>query len=395
MFNLPSPLSEIPYHRLSYSHPSPIHLLPQLTQHVRNGARTDLPPLKLWAKREDQAGPLACYGNKYRKFEYIIPDILSSRNVTTIVTEGAVQSNHTVQVASMARVLGLKCTVLLHQGIGGFRKSEDKNTFARVGNVLLNRILGADVQFTEESDTGDQDGPLLPTLDTLRSRGEVPYWIPSGASLHKLGSIGYVRAAFEIAWQETQMLEAGELGGTGQFDHIFVACGSGSTLAGLIAGFALLKKTKDPGNSRTERRIIGVMTSPTKSKSYHEERILRLAKNAGSLIGLNQDGDITAEDVVLDDEFVGDGYGILDQITAQAVNFAAISDSLLLDPVYTSKVMLGMMNWASGKRKAPTCGMPSTSHITQNVLFVHTGGQSALSAYADIWPDNTYSMPRS
>lgn len=387
---LPHPFSSIPLHRLSYSNPSPIHLLPVLTRRCNQNAGSD--GLLLWTKREDQAGSLACYGNKYRKFEYIIPDILDQqqrhgRPVTMLVTEGAVQSNHTVQVASLARILGLRCTVLLHKGIGGLRVARDKENFATVGNVQLNRMLGASIIMTDESDTGDEKGPLVPILDDLESQGEVPYWISSGASLHLLGGLGYARCAFEIAEQECVMLESGQLGGSGHFDYIFVACGSGSTLAGLIAGFKLLEKTfsKDPKTGTPQ--IVGIMTSPTKSLSYQEERILRLARNTGKLIGLRED-EITEADVHLDDGFVGEAYGVLDNDTAEAIDLAAKTDSLILDPVYTGKVMRGMLYWADSGRLLPMSGSEGDQPVPVNALFIHTGGQSALSAYADAWPNS-------
>lgn len=376
MLELPVPFSSIPIHRLSYIHPSPIHYLPGLTKYVNNDTSERQPAVRLWVKREDQAGPLACYGNKYRKFEYIIPDIIERKNVTTIVTEGAVQSNHTVQVASMARILGLKCSVLLHRGIGGARVANDKQAYTRVGNVQINHLLGADVRMTDENDTGDENGPLLPFLEELKGQGEVPYWIPSGASLHPLGGLGYVRCAFEIEAQKEELIKNQQL--EHKFDHIFVACGSGSTLAGLIVGYKLLEKMK-----ADVPKVTGVLTSPTKPRSYHHERILRLARMTAKLVGLDPNTDIQQGDVHLDDEFVGTGYGILDEQTATALDVAATHDSLILDPVYTAKVMNGMLKWAksqsnrleneSGSERGPT-----------NALFIHTGGQSALSAYADV-----------
>lgn len=385
MPKLPSPFSSIPFKRLSYSYPSPIHRLPGLTQQCKQQTRSD--GFNLWTKREDQAGPLACYGNKYRKFEYIIPDIIdqgrrSGREVTMLVTEGAIQSNHTVQVAGLARVLGLKCTVLLHRGVGGMRAAQDKEQYCTVGNVHLNKLLGANVIMTDESDTGDEKGPLLPTLDELESQGEVPYWISSGASLHPLGGLGYARCAFEIARQQDELAEDGQLNGSGRFDYIFVACGSGSTLAGLIAGFKLLEKSTAADSVAAIPRIIGIMTSPTKSRSYQEERILRLARNTGKLVGLRAE-DITDKDVHLDDRFAGEAYGILDKDTAEILNLASRTDAFILDPVYTAKVMRGMLHWAQGDRVPSEYGVSREDQGHVNALFIHTGGQSALSAYPE------------
>ncbi|KAJ9660216.1 hypothetical protein H2198_002722 [Neophaeococcomyces mojaviensis] len=390
--NLPSQFGKIPRHALSYSWPSPIHLLPKLTETAHSQGQ-DGSRVALWVKREDQAGPLACYGNKYRKFEYIIPDILAQkqkhgRAPTMLVTEGGTQSNHTVQVASIARVLDLKCIVLLHKGIGGLRKAGDKEAFIKVGNVQLNRLLGADVRLTDERDTGDEKGPLIPLLDELRAQGEVPYWISSGASLHPLGGLGYARCAFEIEFQEQQMVrEAQFVTGTNRFDYIFVACGSGSTLAGLIAGFKLLEKLK-PDADQPPRKIIGVLVS-RKSRSSQEDRILRLSRMAGQLVGLDAETDITPDDIHLDDRFVGHAYGILDSDTAATVELAASTDALVLDPVYTAKVMRGMMCWARDRTASGATSRNALGKGLTNALFIHTGGQSALNAYADVWPSST------
>lgn len=373
--SLPSPFKEIPFYRLGYPHFSPIHYLPGLTHHINNARSSSALKIILEVKRDDQAGPLAAYGNKYRKFEYIIPDILA-KNATTIVTEGGLQSNHTVQVAGMARKLGLKCVVLLHRGIGGWRAARDQAAFERVGNVQLNKLLGAEVRFTDERDTGDETGPLIPMLDELLDRGEKPYWISSGASLHPLGGLGYARCAFEIAEHDRERCNKQ------QIKHIFVACGSGSTLAGLIAGFKLLQKLHSHRPGYCHPTIVGVLVS-RKSRASQEERILRLARNTGKLIGL-QDDDITPEDVHLEDGFVGDAYGILDRATVETVNLAARLDSLMLDPVYTAKVMRGMLSWASNFR--PTRRVDHAEDY--RALFIHTGGQNALNAYADVWPED-------
>ncbi|KAL3491275.1 tryptophan synthase beta subunit-like PLP-dependent enzyme [Aspergillus germanicus] len=440
---LPEPLVSIPRHNLLYPFLfSPIHPLPSLSSHLntsRTGNKSQYQSRKevrvsLYAKREDHSSPLACAGNKYRKLEYIAPDILSSqprfgagvggelpavpgfagsskgadedareRKITTLVTEGALQSNHTVQVASVARKLGLESVVLLHKGTGGgLRSSSDPAAFSRTGNVQMVKLLGSDVRILDPPEpdpvsgtTKTQDELVDEVLHGLRSEGKNPYWIPSGASLHPLGGLGYARCAFEIAAQERQMGEEllqdgssstqsqdtrpkAEPVGSSRFDYIFVACGSGSTLAGLIAGFKLIEKTQRQQQSANTRprQIIGILTSPTQPKPYHEERILRFARQAGSLIGLDPEKDITMADVRLDDRFVGSGYGFLDPGTKKALEFVAEREEVILDPVYTAKVMKGVMGWNFEEDEG------EQGHV--NALFIHTGGQSALGAYADI-----------
>jgi 1-aminocyclopropane-1-carboxylate deaminase len=393
---LPSPFSQIARHPILYPDPSPIHPLPTLSSSTSTNPQT--PRISIFAKREDQGSPLACAGNKYRKLEYIVPDILSPRPkyhyheshpttqplpgpATILVTEGALQSNHTVQVAALARKLGLKALVLLNRDTGGgYKTSSAPESFAKLGNVQINKLLGAEIRMYNADDPEATDAQ--PVLDGLVQSGQRPYWIPGGASLHSLGSLGYARAAFEIAVQESES----QLGGSGHFDFIFVACGSGSTVAGLISGFKLLEKLQmNSGESslpRGSRNIIGILNSPTKPLEYHEERVLRFARRAGELIGLsNSEKEITMDDVHLDDRFVGEGYGVVDEQTKTSLSMMAEMEGIVLDPVYTAKVAAGMVYRARSEetaRYAQTYGLKEV-----NVLFIHTGGQAALSAYFD------------
>jgi 1-aminocyclopropane-1-carboxylate deaminase len=388
---LPEIFSQIPRHQILYPHPSPIHTLPTLTPH-----NPPHPQISIFAKREDHGAPLACAGNKYRKLEYIVPDILSanpqhnnhenhpstsrlSGPATILVTEGAIQSNHTVQVSALARKLGLKALVLLSRGTGGgLRASQDPTTFIRTGNVQINRLLGAEVRILDENDPLASDA--FPVLEELRAQGERPYWIPGGASLHPLGGLGYARAAFEIAEQEVEM----GLGGTGRFDFIFVACGSGSTIGGLIAGFRMLDSMGEEAGRqiRPRRSVIGVLNSPTKPRSYHEERVLLFAQRASALAGFDTTGFIDVDDVRLEDRFVGTGYGVLDVETKEAAEQMARMEAVVLDPVYTAKVARGMLQWIQEEEIRNFARLHSLDKV--NVLFIHTGGQAALGAYADL-----------
>lgn len=439
--SLPDRFAQIPRFPLSYQQPSPIHPISQLGQ----------PPSKtrqvfLFVKREDHSSPLACAGNKYRKLEYIIPDILGARlypdvdanivlpgaeeagsaseaakKTTILVTEGAVQSNHTVQVSAVATRLGLESAIVLHRGLGGgLARARDPAAFVSTGNVQIERLLGAQMHFVDKSAASGQasQDPIASLLQDLLARGHMPYWIPSGASLHPLGGLGYARCAFEIAAQEREA----QLKGSGRFDYIFVACGSGGTVGGLIAGIKLLEKAEaaesTERNSITEteinstassqtglhsqsrrqrpRKVIGVLISPTKPRAYHEERVLRFARQAGKLIGLDPEQDLSMQnDVHLEDRFAGSAYGVLEpDTTAVLERFARGPDSLILDPVYTVKAARAMLHWVeSGEiaadwvAQAPALNEEQAADHSSsaiNVLFLHTGGQTALSAYADI-----------
>ncbi|KAL4886270.1 tryptophan synthase beta subunit-like PLP-dependent enzyme [Aspergillus karnatakaensis] len=445
---LPEPLASLPRSNLLYPFSSPIHPLQTLSSTAAAAAdRKRKTKITIHAKREDHSSPLACAGNKYRKLEYMIPDILSpsprygagiggelpaslstsrpgpgsgsetdkdpsqdQSRITTLVTEGAIQSNHTVQVASVASKLGLESVVLLHKATGGgLAASSDKNSFLRTGNVQIVKLLGADVRILEPpSPPKTGDDYVQDVLTELRRSGKNPYWIPSGASLHPLGGLGYARCAFEIVEQEKD-LPAPQSQSEGsrkedrtrvasRFDYIFVACGSGSTLAGLIAGFKLHEKTNPdlPANTNSNhrprpRRIIGILTSPTARKAYHEERILRFARAAGAQIGLDPEKDITADDVILDDRFTGTRYGVLDRETREALKLFAEGEEVLLDPVYTAKVGRGVLHWVNGgeieRDVASFQGQgkgEGRGEEEVNVLVIHTGGQSALGAYADV-----------
>lgn len=373
----PEQFSHLPRYPLLYPHPSPIHPLAALTSHLTSQCAS---PITLYAKREDHSSPLACAGNKYRKLEYIVPDILSSNPpTTTLVTEGAVQSNHTIQVAAVARKLGLKPLILLGKDTGGgLAAAADKDSYLRAGNVQVTRLLGADVRFLDADGVAavKSDGSDVPdkVMNQVRKDGGVPYWIPSGASLHPLGGVGYARAAVEIVMQEQELL------GSGRFDYVFAACGSGSTVGGLIAGFKLIEKLereRSGSNGTPPRKVIGILNSPTRPCEYHKTRVLDFARKAANLIGLDPEKDISMDDVWLDDRFVGSAYGVLDPEAKQTLGMTAQMEGVILDPVYTTKVMRGMIHYVQHGELA------STSSMHTNALFIHTGGQSALGAYAD------------
>ncbi|PWY86430.1 tryptophan synthase beta subunit-like PLP-dependent enzyme [Aspergillus sclerotioniger CBS 115572] len=420
MIPLPSPFSQIP--RPNHP-PHPPQPQPQASPHQS-------PLITIYTKREDQSSPFASSGNKYRKLEYLIPDILSSvpkygtlapgphhgtlthppnpppaKKTTTLVTEGALQSNHTIQVTSIANHFHLESVIILHKATGGgLNASTNKEAFTETGNVQIARLLGADIRVLDsstvsskytstdpttatENDTEDGVASILSTLQTHHQKST--YWIPSGASLHPLGGLGYARCAFEIAFQEkthahTHLNPSPKL--RSRFDYIFVACGSGSTLGGLIAGMKLLQKEEEHQHQNNPpRKIIGIMTSPTQNRAYHEDRVLGFARQAAGLIGLDGERDIGMEDVCVDERFAGMAYGELDGETREVLGEMAREEAVLLDPVYTGKVVRGMRQWVrEGEIARDWVARGGGIGEEVNVLFIHTGGQTALSAYADV-----------
>ncbi|KAF7532696.1 hypothetical protein G7054_g7727 [Neopestalotiopsis clavispora] len=340
MLNLPKPFCDIPFQQLRYDSASPVH--PLANGRINANAEANASKLSIWVKREDQSSSLLCCGNKYRKLEYIIPDIQKNADVTTIVTEGGLQSNHAAQVAVVASRLGLECTLILDRSSGGFETSDNQACFSATGNHQIHKLLGADIKVFQGECAKEN------VLAELESQGKKTYWIPAGASLHPLGGLGYARCAYEIAAQEPDL----GLPGSKRFDYIFVACGSGSTLAGLVAGFALLEAEETSG-SLPPRQLIGIMVSP---KARHEQHVLSIAQAAGQLIGL-PDNRLRGEDIRLDDRFIGPGYGVLDDATRCTLERLACTDGLLLDPVYSGKAANGMLHWVtSGELAADAVG---------------------------------------
>src|SRR6476619_7431790 len=217
--------------------PSPVHRLERLTAHLGGAA--------IWAKREDCNSGLAYGGNKMRKLEYLVADALG-QGCDTLVSIGGVQSNHTRQVAAAAARTGLKCVLVQESWV-----EWPDVVYDRVGNIQLSRIMGADVRLVQsEFGIGFKES-WEQALEDVRSWGGQPYAIPAGASDHPLGGLGFAGWADEVAAQEA------ELGVF--FDTIVVCSVTGSTQAGMIAGFA--------GQER-ERRVLGIDGSARPAETH-------------------------------------------------------------------------------------------------------------------------------
>lgn len=202
-------------------------------------------------------------------------------------------------------------------------------------------------------------------MERLEAEGSKPYFIPSGASLHPFGGLGFARWAFELEQQEEEM-------GV-RWDVVIMSCASGSTLGGMVAGFKLAEKERGTsgGDSSAgkKRRLIG-MQSTTVELSETERVVMQSAKNAAKLIGLEEDN-IKSDAFELTDRFNGGAYGRLDDKTREGIKLLAETEGILTDPVYTGKAITGLIALA----KEGAFGE------AENVLFVHTGGTPALSAY--------------
>lgn len=320
--------------------PSPIHRLERLTQHL-GGAQ-------LWAKREDCNSGLAYGGNKTRKLEYIVPDALAC-GADTLVSIGGYQSNHTRQVAAVAAKLGLKARLVQEKWVDWPDVTND-----RVGNILLSRIMGADVRLDASGfDIGIRDS-WEDAMSEVREAGGTPYGIPAGASEHPLGGLGFANWAREVEQQEA---EIGVF-----FDTIVVCTVTGSTHAGMIAGFA--------GQDRP-RRIIGIDASATLEKT--RAQVERIARHTADLIGLGRE--LRDDEITVLEGWAGDYYGIPVQSTLDAIRLSGELEGMIIDPVYEGKSMAGLIDLVTQGEIGPG----------SNVLYAHLGGQPALNAYAGLF----------
>jgi 1-aminocyclopropane-1-carboxylate deaminase len=321
--------------------PSPIHPLERLSARL-GGAR-------IWAKREDCNSGLAFGGNKTRKLEYLVPEALR-QDADTLVTIGGVQSNHTRQVAAVAAKLGLKA-VLVQESWVEWPDAVNDSVYDRVGNILLSRLMGADVRMIDaEFGIGTKDS-WAGAIEQVRASGGKPYAIPAGASDHPLGGLGFAQWADEVAVQEEQL---GVF-----FDTIVVCAVTGSTQAGMIAGFA--------GQARP-RRVLGIDASAKLDET--SAQVGKIARATAELIGLGRE--LTDEEITVLPGWAGEKYGIPVQSTVDAIRLVGSLEGVILDPVYEGKSMAGLIDLIRDGTISPE----------SNVLYAHLGGQPALNAYS-------------
>ena len=320
--------------------PSPIHRLDRLTQELGGAA--------VWAKRDDVSSGLAFGGNKTRKLEYLAADAIA-QGCDTLVSIGGVQSNHTRQVAAVSAQLGLRCVLVQESWVDW-----PDAVYDRVGNIQLSRILGAEVLLVEAGFGIGFKESWESALADVTARGGKPYAIPAGASDHPLGGLGYARWAGEVADQERRL---GVF-----FDTVVVCSVTGSTQAGMIAGFAAQER---------ERRVLGIDGSAKPAETLGQ--VARIARATAELIDVGRD--LRDDEIVLDDRWHAGTYGIPDARTLAAIRLCARLEGVITDPVYEGKSMAALIDLVrSGE-------VPRDS----NVLYAHLGGQPALSAYSALF----------
>ncbi len=319
--------------RLTLAHlPTPLEPLERLS--------SELGGPRIYVKRDDCTG-LAGGGNKTRKLEFLLADAVRL-GADTILTSGAVQSNHARQTAAACAMLGLRCVLFLQRRVPGRGPN-----YERSGNLLLDRIAGAEVHVLPgEADAG---AAVEEHTSTLREEGRKPYVIPGGGS-NAIGALGYVECAREL------FAQAAEMGM--EIDAIVHASASRGTQAGLAVGLAELK---------VPIRLLGISVSS--SAATARTTIERIA--AATCEGLGRPTRFA--EIEVDDRFIGEGYGVPTPGGMSAIELVARLEGLLLDPVYTGKAMAALIELVSEGRFAPS----------ENVVFLHTGGWPALFAYQE------------
>jgi 1-aminocyclopropane-1-carboxylate deaminase len=316
-----------------------VHALERLTAHLGGAS--------VWAKRDDCNSGLAYGGNKTRKLEYLVADALA-QGCDTLVSIGGVQSNHTRQVAAAAARAGMKCVLVQESWVDW-----PEVIYDRVGNIQLSRIMGADVRLVDAGFGIGFKESWEQALADVSDAGGKPYPIPAGASDHRLGGLGFAGWAFEVERQER------ELGVF--FDTVIVCSVTGSTQAGMIAGFA--------GQERP-RRVIGIDGSARPAETW--DQVARIARATASLIEIGRE--LRDDEIVLDERYHAGTYGIPDETTLAAIRLAGRLEGMITDPVYEGKSMAGLID------------LVSRGEIERDstILYAHLGGQPALSAYAGV-----------
>lgn len=335
--------------RLRFAHlPTAVEYLPRLSEQLGG--------MRIYIKRDDQTG-LAFGGNKTRKLEYLIADA-QSKSAQTLITAGAVQSNHCRQTAAAAAKFGFECILVLTakdlkskmsnepQIVGG-QISEHKKLSEPNGNLLLDYLFGAQIVWTEP----DQREKILQDVFSLaEQQGKHPYLIPYGGS-NPIGALGYVTAMQELMdqLQSDERLEYPE--------WIVFPSSSGGTQAGLTLGASLFGY---------RGKVLGI--SIDEPQTILKERVARLANSTAEISGENIK--FTPDDILVDDHYLGKGYGVMGKLEQEAIQLFGRYEGIILDPVYTGRAAGGLIDLIHNGFFSPN----------QVILFWHTGGAPAVFA---------------
>lgn len=308
--------------------PTPLEEMPRLSK-LLGGP-------KIWIKRDDLTG-LAFGGNKVRKLEFEMADAVK-QGADVVVAGGVIQSNHALATTVAARRLGMKIVLLL--------RGQEPQEYT--GNLLLDHIFGAEIRFIQ-AEWHESVEVTRNVVEELKGKGYAPYVAPFSSPL---GSVGYVNALLELQEQAKRI--------NFKVDCLVHAAGSGGTQAGIIVGNKALE---------TGINVIGIATES--DGDWLLNTTTQIADECTRLLDL--DLIVTIEDVKILYDYVGEGYGILDEKSRETIKLVARTEGIMLDPVYTSKAMSGLMD------------LVKKGHFEnyRNIVFLHTGGIPAISAYKD------------
>ena len=329
-------LSRFP--RLHFAHlPTPLEPMPRLSKALGGP--------NLWIKRDDCTG-LSSGGNKTRKLEFLMADA-QQKKADTIITQGAIQSNHARQTTAIAAKMGLECHILLED-----RTGYEDDAYVYNGNVLLDQLHGATI--SKRASGTDMNGAMEDLAQQLRDDGKTPYIIPGGGS-NEIGALGYVNAAIELTTQANDR--------SLRIDHLVHATGSSGTQAGLVLGME---------GMHSGIPVYGIGVRAPKLKQ--EEMVYSLARRTADFMGLNPDL-VKRESVVANSDYVGEGYGLPTPTMVEAVKLMAQYEGILLDPVYSGKGFAGLVD------------LIRKGHFKrdENVVFLHTGGSISLFGYPQVF----------
>lgn len=334
----------IPFPSVPLAHlPTPLEPMKRLSKKL-NGA-------EIWIKRDDCTG-LAMGGNKARQLEYYLGQAVE-QGADTILTTGAVQSNHVRMTIAAARKLGMKVEVQLEKRVSG-RQPE----YYQSGNPLLMKIMGATIHtYPEGEDEDGADKALYDIAELIRQKGGNPYVVPLAGNHVPYGALGYVQAAEEIINQMNDLKIS--------FDAIVVASGSANTHAGILVGLKMMGSTI---------KVLG--SCVRRSADLQVERVKDKANKVAKMLG--KEGLINDADIHLTDAMLAPGYGQLNASVKESIKLTAENEAILLDPTYTGKSMASLIDqvrqniWSKG----------------QKVLFIHTGGSPALFGYPELIEDD-------
>jgi len=291
---------------------------------------------KVFFKRDDLTG-LCCGGNKVRKLEFLMAQAISKK-ADCIVTGGGTQSNHAAQTAAVCAKLNIKVRLVL--------KKPDKMDYD--GNLLLEELMGAETVFVSAEKVEDLNRAIEEECNILRAEGHNPYGIPLGGS-NPFGVISYAVATGELKKQAEEK--------NIRIDRIFTACGTGGTMAGLILG----KEIVDLSSEITGFSV-GAVTAGLKNT------VSSLIKETAKVLEYE---DFSPAEPCIYEDYIGPGYGQVDERTIEAIKLVAEKEGIFLDPVYTGKCMAGLIDLIK----------MGEFRKEENIVFIHTGGLPGLFAY--------------